>query len=180
MVLNFPLLPHGIPLSASLQVSEKLAESLSTTYKPYSLTQYIILKCAAADLKRVKAPQRRGGEGRMARAQVNISWRNELYAPQIFHLSLNSPFAKSVLVFPSRPFLCPLPLQLLLNLIPWKNRMWKKFSFPRLFHSLWISSTQLFNPRARITSKSWRHEFSLAIVFNDSFRHPRIDTTPLQ
>ena len=69
-VLNFPLLPHGLPLSASKQFSEKLAENLSTTYKPYSLTQYIILKCAAADLKRVKAPQRRRGEGRMARQWI--------------------------------------------------------------------------------------------------------------
>ena len=38
-VLNFPLLPHGLPLSASLQFLEKLAEKLSTTYRPYSLTQ---------------------------------------------------------------------------------------------------------------------------------------------
>ena len=133
--------------------------------------------CGRLEACKSTTKEERGGEDG---ATVNISWRNELYAPQIFHLSLNSPFAKSVLVFPSRPFLCPLPLQLLLNLIPWKNRMWKKFSFPRLFHSLWISSTQLFNPRARITSKSWRHEFSLAIMFNDSFRHPRIDMTPLQ
>ena len=30
-VLNFPLLPHSLPLSASLQFSHKLAENLSTT-----------------------------------------------------------------------------------------------------------------------------------------------------
>ena len=39
--MNFPLLPHGHPLSASLQFSEKLAENIATTSKPYSLTQYI-------------------------------------------------------------------------------------------------------------------------------------------
>ena len=34
-----PLLAHGLPLSASQQFSEKLAENLATTYKP-CLTQY--------------------------------------------------------------------------------------------------------------------------------------------
>ena len=38
MVLNFPL-------TASLQFSEKLAENLSTTYKPYSLTQFMSGPC---------------------------------------------------------------------------------------------------------------------------------------
>ena len=37
MVLNFPLLPHGLPLSASMQFSEKMADNLSTTYTVQSL-----------------------------------------------------------------------------------------------------------------------------------------------
>ena len=38
MVLNFPLLPHSLPLSASQQCSEKLAENIANTFKSYSIS----------------------------------------------------------------------------------------------------------------------------------------------